>query len=176
MDDEEFWQIIEQARMNGRGDCNRTAVEVVRTLSGLAAEDIRSFRNLLEDRLDESYRWDLWGAADLINWGSGDDGFYYFRAWLISQGRRVFTNALRDPDSLADHPAMAGRDEYASLECQDFLYAAHDAYKTVTGQELPLRSRSVKGPIGDPWTFDDESAMQDQYPRLWAVVRAPNSS
>jgi Protein of unknown function (DUF4240) len=174
MDIEEFWQLIEQARDDRTGDCDRTAVEVVRALSRLTAEEIRSFRNLLEDCLEDSNRWGLWGAADLINWGCGDDGFYYFRAWLISQGRRVFTNALHDPDSLADHPAMAGRDAYAPLECQGFLYAAHDAYQTVTGRELPLRSRSAKEPIGDRWTFDDERAMQEQYPRLWAVVRAPN--
>jgi hypothetical protein len=173
MDTEEFWQIIERGReMRQNGDCRRIAAEVVRTLSRLDPEEIRAFRNVLEDRLDESYRWDLWGAADLINWGSGDDGFYYFRAWLVSQGRRTFMNAVRDPDSLADHPAMAGRDAYSPLECQDFLYAAHDAYKAVTGEELPLRPRSVKGPVGEPWAFDDEGAMQQRYPRLWSVVRA----
>jgi hypothetical protein len=172
MNIEEFWQIIEKAGMEGRGDCGRTAAEVVRTLSRLDAEEIRSFRERLDDLLDESYRWDLWGAADLINWGSGDDGFYYFRAWLIAQGRQVFENALCDPDSLAEHPAMAGRHELAALECQDFLYAAHDAYKAVTGQELPLPPRPARTIIGERWTFDDVHAMQERYPRLWAVVRA----
>ena len=39
--------------------------------------------------MDDSYRWDLWGAAYLANGGCSDDGFDYFRGWLIGQGRKV---------------------------------------------------------------------------------------
>jgi hypothetical protein len=55
----------------------------------------------------ESYRWDLWGAAYLINGGCSDDGFDYFRGWLLSQGRAIWQATLADPDSLADHPRSA---------------------------------------------------------------------
>ncbi|WP_217498085.1 MULTISPECIES: DUF4240 domain-containing protein [Sphingomonas] len=34
-----------------------------------------------------SYRWDLWRAAKVAKGGVSDDGFEYFRTWLISRGR-----------------------------------------------------------------------------------------
>ncbi|MFL6076856.1 MAG: DUF4240 domain-containing protein [Mycobacteriales bacterium] len=37
----------------------------------------------------ESYQGDLWGAAYLINGGASDDGFDYFRGWLIARTRGV---------------------------------------------------------------------------------------
>ena len=60
----------------------------------------------------ESRSWELWDAAYLINAGCGDDGFHYFRGWLLGQGHAIWQAALAAPDSLADHPprsAVAGR-------------------------------------------------------------------
>ena len=37
----------------------------------------------------------------MINGGSSDDGFHYFRAWLISRGQAVYEAAVANPDSLA---------------------------------------------------------------------------
>jgi hypothetical protein len=51
---------------------------------------------------------DQWGAAYLANGGCSDDGFDYFRGWLIGQGRKVYETVLADPDSLAAH--ADGRD------------------------------------------------------------------
>jgi hypothetical protein len=36
-----------------------------------------------------------------MNGGCSDDGFEYFRAWLLAQGRDTFEKALEDPDTLA---------------------------------------------------------------------------
>jgi hypothetical protein len=44
----------------------------------------------LSGLLAASYRTVLWAAACLINGGYSDDGFEYFRGWLIVQGRDVF--------------------------------------------------------------------------------------
>ena len=52
--------------------------------------------------LAEAYHWDLWGAAYLINGGCSDDGFEYFRRWLVLQGRDVFQAAVSNPDTLAE--------------------------------------------------------------------------
>lgn len=52
-----------------------------------------------------SHRNQLWAAGYLINDGCSDDGFEYFRAWLIAQGREVFERVVADPDALAGLPA-----------------------------------------------------------------------
>src|SRR5262245_53974222 len=48
-----------------------------------------------------SCSWNLWGAAYLMNGGCSDDGFEYFRAWLMAQGRRTFEKAVEDADTKA---------------------------------------------------------------------------
>ena len=38
----------------------------------------------------------LWDAAYLINGGCSDDGFDYFRGWLVDQGRETFERCLAE--------------------------------------------------------------------------------
>lgn len=48
-----------------------------------------------------------WQAATLICSGlCGMDSFFYFLAWLIGQGRSVFTSVAASPDALADVPQV----------------------------------------------------------------------
>lgn len=57
-----------------------------------------------------AYRWDLWGAAVLINDAASGDGFAYFCRWLIAQSRAIFEAALADsgvtPGSTARKSAL----------------------------------------------------------------------
>jgi hypothetical protein len=46
-----------------------------------------SFERHFTQRLADAYRWDLWGLAYQLNGGCSDDGFVYFRCWLLGQGR-----------------------------------------------------------------------------------------
>jgi hypothetical protein len=40
------------------------------------------------------------GAAYIIDGGCSDDGFEYFRCWLISRGKETFIKLKANPDSL----------------------------------------------------------------------------
>ena len=76
----------------------------------------------------------------------GDDGFDYFRGWLIAQGRSVFERALVNPDSLAELQSFEGNDELPELE--KMLYVARFAYQKKTGRDeiekvLPPYTRST---------------------------------
>lgn len=87
--------------------------------------------NHIFDRLAaRAHTVDLWGAAYLINGGASDDGFYYFRCWLIGMGREVYEAAVANPDSLAD-AAAEGIDAEAEI-----YSAAHQAWMVVTGRYL----------------------------------------
>jgi hypothetical protein len=114
-----------------------------------------------------AYTWDLWGAAYLINGGASDDGFEYFRSWLISMGHDVFSNAVRDPDSLAN--ILNGKGE--EIELEEFAYVAAAAYakkKSDPKARIPIAKELVS--LGEPAGFefhDDAEHFAQRYPKLF---------
>ena len=155
--------MIDEARASG-ASCAECAQGLELILSKLSSTEIEAFARAQEDLMRRSYRWDLWGAAFVINSGCSDDGFDYFRGWLMLQGRDVWEAALRDPESLAD-VSFEG-----DAECEDVLYAASQAYEQVAGHSL-LSSRDdhPDQPIGTAWQETDLEAL---YPKLWKQFRA----
>jgi hypothetical protein len=87
--------------------------EVAAQASAFLAEqpvqEIIEAQQLLWELMSDSYRQPVWAAAYVINGGCSDDGFEYFRGWLITQGREVFDRVVADPDALSDLPAFRGR-------------------------------------------------------------------
>jgi hypothetical protein len=142
-----FWEIVQASRTDECGDQAR-ALRI--NLEQLEPEQIVRFDQRLMERMIESYRWELWGVAYLINGGASDDGFDYFRGWLIGRGREYFTAALREPERAAE------RAEPGDAECEDMLYAAAEAYRAKTGRDLPPSAlRYPAQPAGKPWTEEE---------------------
>src|SRR5262245_45798508 len=133
MNRDKFWRLIAESRQSA-DDCVGLAKHLFETLKRLEPPEILSFQQQMWQRLAESYRWDLWAVAYIVNGGCSDDGFEYFRGWLIAQGCDYFEAALRDPESAAI------RAEPDANECEDILYVAPRAYQEATGQSLPLDS------------------------------------
>src|SRR5215471_12977137 len=107
MDPTTFWRLIDQTRavrthkwpvdnIKAQNDAFKTA------LTAMSVEEFLAFARCFQERLAEANTWDLWGAATIIRDGCPRDSFDAFRAWLISRGRGIFENAVRDPQSLAD--------------------------------------------------------------------------
>lgn len=158
MNTDKFWSIVESAR-DGASDCDEIAQNLKGSLEELSPEDILGFQKQVWQRLGESYRWDLWAIAYIVNGGCSDDGFEYFRGWLIAQGRQYFEAALRDPQNAAE---LAEPD---ANECEDILYVAASVYKTKTGQH-PSRGdlQMPREPAGVRWEQDD---LPELYPELY---------
>ena len=93
----------------------------------LSPEEIISFEVAFHRYLNEAYTWDLWGAAYVIHGGCSDDGFEYFRRWLVSRGRDVYEAALADPDSLAQRDMQPGPDN--AWELEEIYYVARDVFE-----------------------------------------------
>jgi hypothetical protein len=106
MDHQHFWALIEAAKTSTGGDCEAQTAQLVAALRHGPVDEILDWDRIHAELRVESYRWDLWGAAYLINGGCSDDGFDYFRGWLLGQGQALWEAALADPDSLADHPQV----------------------------------------------------------------------
>lgn len=182
VDTEDVWSLIERARREvpANADADAVAARTVELLTQYAPEQIAAFDRSLRGLLAASYQQDLWAAAYLINGGASDDGFEYFRGWLIAQGREAFERALADADSLAENPDvvdLVGRyvgvsevteemlETLGELECEDMLRVAWDASR-VMGADLPA-AEPVAYPELEPfWDFEDQQQMRSHLPRL----------
>ncbi|MBN1206874.1 MAG: DUF4240 domain-containing protein [Myxococcaceae bacterium] len=157
MTEQEFWRLIDTSREESGGDLEELVDALTQHLASLPPSEIVAFDKQLGALLDRAYDWGLWGAAFLINGGCSDDGFLYFRAWLVAQGRTVYEAALADPESLVD---VAEPD----AELEELLGVAESAYQEATGEELPVReSTEPDEPRGEEW---EEDELQERFPRL----------
>ncbi|MEU4692389.1 DUF4240 domain-containing protein [Actinoplanes sp. NPDC023714] len=160
-----FWDIVERARLSA-DDPDDVARHTVALLTTMPAAEVAALRRPLHDLMASSYRWDLWQAAYLINGGCSDDGFEYFRGWLIAQGRDVYERAVRDPDSLSGLPVIR---EEEDLECEDMCGVVVDAYRELTGStDLPPAEGRYPD-LGPGWDFDDDDEVRRRLPRLAAL-------
>lgn len=174
MDSTEIWDLIETARdeADDPGDADSVAETLVRLLVDRDPEVIEEFDVALAGLVAESYTTELWAAAYLINGGASDDGFDYFRGWLVAQGRDVFEAAVADPDTLADVPAVrTALDDGDELECEAMLGVAWDAYSAATEDDLPDAGKRPLPELAPMWDFDDDDAMREHLPRLAALAR-----
>jgi Protein of unknown function (DUF4240) len=166
MERSEFWRLVEGARKESEGDTEQQVELLHERLTELPAAEIVAFNRIMQELQNESYTWELWAAAYLMNGGCSDDGFDYFRCWLIAQGKAIYTAAVQDTGTLADFPGELP--EYA--ECEEMGYVAQQAYELKTGRSLPERahvSPSPREPSGESW---EEDAVHTVYPRLAARV------
>jgi len=164
MERTEFWTII--SKMSSEEDLDEKIEILEKELLSYKPEELISFEKHMHQLLSESYSWDLWGAAYIINGGCSDDSFDYFRAWLIAQGQEVYENAVKNPDSLADYSRLE-----EDVEFEDLLYICGSVYEEKTGNEISLESGHEKEnpDLGENRDFDDENEMNKRYPKLCAA-------
>src|SRR6185503_14710568 len=135
MNQDEFWQLVNEARRHAELAGSREATKA--TLKGVAAKlellppreviEFDAIRRMLSVHAHTAL---LWAAAYALCGGCSADGFIDFKAWLILQGRDFFEAATQQPDLLAN---LA---EWPS--CEEFTYAAAQAYQAATGDLLPV--------------------------------------
>jgi len=168
MTSDEFWDHIKATK---RQDLDEHVERLVKRLAKLPPDEILDFEHWWHVSSAQAYRWNLWGAAYLINGGCSDDGFIDFRTWLMLQGRKVFDAALANPDSLAD---LKVEEDEAGCQCypatqawfqatgQDDDYAALDAARKARHPTRPPEDE----PAGENWDFESDAEMRKRLPRL----------
>ena len=163
----EFWSLIDHSALL-EADPEAQLADLRASLDRLSAEQIADFERIFDETMRQSYSWDLWGAAYLANGGASDDGFEYFRCWLISKGRAVFESVRADPDTLAEVLAPgAGGD----LEFEDFAYVARNAWSAKTGRDwndMPVIANMAYDNKPSGTAFSEKPAdLAKRYPKLW---------
>ncbi|MFF1869770.1 DUF4240 domain-containing protein [Kitasatospora herbaricolor] len=154
MDTDTFWGLLADARARAYTE-EQQAEKLTDLLAALPPEEIVAFERRYSGYHDRAYTWRLWAAGYVVNGGCSDDGFHYFRDWLIARGRACYEQALADPDGLADMFWAEGE----LAEAESVGYAAYHAYERVTGVELPCPAVAAgtahTGPAGEPWEEED---------------------
>jgi Protein of unknown function (DUF4240) len=165
-----FWRIIDRYAQSD--DPSHSGMLAFRqALHALSLEEIITFEVAFRRYLNRAYTWDLWGAAYVIHGGCSDDGFEYFRRWLVSRGREAYEAALADPDSLAEFKSEpTGAD--GVWEFEEFYYVALEVFREKGGQgdvrdySEPEAGLGGPPPGGEPFVEDIEH-LKKRYPKLW---------
>lgn len=171
MEKQEFWQLIESAKEDAKGDEHLQGETLIKNLAKLEPEQIVAFECLVCEYLIEADHFNILAAQKIIDGYVSDDTYLYFRCWLIAQGEAVFTNALRHPDTLA------GVVEDGYQEFEDLLNVATTAFEKRTGrteedETFPRNVAFARGldydsgseTKGEDWT---ESQLPKMLPKLW---------
>lgn len=165
MDDRRFWDIVDRSAHGGARQARQEA-RLRDILAALPPGELVAWQAAYDAKRAAAYSWDLWGAAYVIHGGALDDGFDYFRDWLISRGRRVYEAALADPDSLADAIPADAREP---AEFEGFGSIAMELWASRTGRNpagMPGGVVQPSRPTGKPWS-EDSAALAARYPKLW---------
>lgn len=175
MDENEFWQLIEDSLTTAQAQSDDIDQQqdiqykaLKDKLTALAWQDIVKFNNRFDEFYTQSYKDDLWCAAYILNSGCSDDGFDYFRAWLIAQGKEAFYGAMDNPDSLAGLPQVNDNAEYYEFEMMLSVpsHAFEEAYQADIYEYLNNRSY---GDIEFTWDDDDEDSMRKICPTRMTI-------
>ena len=173
MDEEQFWAIVQTA-VDEAGDDEDEYLEVAkRELSKLSLKEMIGFRLRTDKLLYDSYTSEMWCAGYLMNGGCSDDGFEYFRLWVISRGRKVYEAAMANPDNLIDY--IGDDDEMDFFEFELFWYVALEAFEEAVDADLydyidydNFKTREGNYPNFEfNWEEDEPESMQKLCPRLF---------
>jgi len=161
VDRKSFWNLIDKSRRAAEGDAEEQLDFLREELLKLSADAVVRFDEIMADCHIRSYSWPLWGAAYIIGGGCSDDGFDYFRGWLISRGEKTFEAAVQDPDSLA---RVVKVDE-APCEAEGYEFLAQEVWEELThkpSSEFPCARRPGE-PSGTRWSEDQLDVL---FPKL----------
>ncbi|WHX50924.1 DUF4240 domain-containing protein [Paenibacillus woosongensis] len=172
-----FWEFIDQSKKQGSEQVGWLA----RELSKKELKEIIDFEVELQKMMDQSYTSSLWGAAFVIMGGCSDDGFDYFRGWLISRGEEVYNGAINNPEFLAGYFTEENlmEDEYAP-QMEEILSVGLDAYIYKKTGEFEyndeihtefLHELENRGYQIEPAELDldwEEEDLEVRYPLLWS--------
>jgi Protein of unknown function (DUF4240) len=149
MDEDQYWALVEKSLKKAE-DQDEQEEYLIKALSRLSPKEMIGFRLRTDKLLYDTYTSEMWCAGYLMNGGCSDDGFEYFRNWVISRGKKVYYAAKENPDSLID--VVNQLDEMDEYEFEAFWYVAYAAFENRTGLE--------------PYTFidyDDFITREDNY-------------
>ena len=134
------------------------------TLKTMPESEVLEFCAEFDRRMDESYSWELWGVAYLINGGCSDDSFMDFRGSLIASGKSIFEAAISNPESLM----ALDKAHLSEMFEEGFVYSGPSAYEALTGEQPVTSVNRRPEPTGLQWEETAES-LEQHFPNVWKI-------
>jgi len=170
LDEDLYWAIIDKSLKNTK---NQEAQEqfLIKEIGKLTPKQMIGFRLRTDKLLYDTYNSEMWCAAYIMNGGCSDDGFEYFRNWVISRGKEIYYKAKQNPDNL-----ISEVDENEEMyEFESFWYVALEAFQEKTGKDLydyidedNFKTKEGKYPqIEFTWQEENPESMEKICPKLY---------
>jgi hypothetical protein len=172
LDEDIYWQIVERS-LEETEDQEEQEQFLIKEIGRLSPKQMIGFRLRTDKLLFDTYNSEMWCAGYIMNQGCSDDGFEYFRNWVISRGKDVYYNAKENPDSL-----ITEVEEEREYEFELFWYVALKAFEKKTGKDLYdyIDTDNFKMGEGDykkfefTWKEDDTESMRKICPNLFSEI------
>ncbi len=133
--EERFWSLIEDAKIKGQ-DFNNQINSLVELLSKLNEKLIVGYEYTFRDILAKSANFNILALTKIIYGFVSDDNFLYLRCRLIAEGRRIYFDAIKNPELLSVHKVKEfrfGGEEMLSISDKAFI----KKFGKETSMELP---------------------------------------
>ena len=131
LDEDLFWAIVDESPKN-TDHLDDQELFLIKEIGKLTPQQMIGFRLRTDKLLFDSYTSEMWCAGYLMNGGCSDDGFEYFRNWVISRGRETYYKAKENPDTLISQVG----DDIEDYDFESFWYVALEAFNHKTGEDL----------------------------------------
>ena len=131
LEEEKFWGIVSKSLENSDDEYQQEE-NLINEIAKLSPKEMIGFRLRTDKLLHDTYNSEMWCAGYIMNGGCSDDGFEYFRNWVISRGKETYYEAKENPDNLIKE-VTEDKDEY---EFESFWYVALEAFNRRTGKDL----------------------------------------
>jgi hypothetical protein len=161
--DERFWTIIDKAR--GRSSASANPKALSRVLRPLPDREVLAFGHMFTEKLCALNFWGLWAAGYIIADGMSDDGFHYFRSWIIGKGKSVFDVAMKSPDLIG--PWLDDREVNNEL----LEYVAVEIMKERGGPDPRDLSDCDADAMPQGQPFKEDTVLADVCPTLASLFR-----
>jgi Protein of unknown function (DUF4240) len=100
LDEDLYWRIVERS-LEETEDQDEQEQYLIKEIGKLSPKQMIGFRLRTDQLLYDTYNSEMWCAGYIMNQGCSDDGFEYFRNWVISRGKDVYYNAKENPTVLS---------------------------------------------------------------------------
>lgn len=131
LDEDKYWGIIDKSLKSTKNQDDQEQY-LISEIEKLTPKEMIGFRLRTDYLLYHTYNSEMWCAGYLMNGGCSDDGFEYFRCWIISKGKDTYYNAKANPDYLINKV----EEEAEFYDFESFWYVALEAFKRKTGKDL----------------------------------------
>jgi hypothetical protein len=146
-----FWKIMDYAFAEAKFDNKLKEQTILDQLIKLTPEQIQNFEIIFQQMNLKANTWNNMAAHKIIEGGSSDDTFFYFRCWLISLGKYHFDETLKNPDHLADIDIPINKQYgYGEVIFEELIPISDQAFyivskKTKEDETFPRANAQKKG-------------------------------